>query len=285
MQVVLIFLSFFIILYWILQLADVNFIKPVATFFEIIKAITHIFYKRIVQMNGVEIDFSFLIATLVILLFVLGLKFVIEYIEFAEKKYDDICNYLKKKKENLFNIVLEKQYLADEYKNNKFLVLIKFSTSNLSRDQFFDKNISNENKEKQKEILKEFSDILEEKLKFQKRFVNESILLYFYNFDDIDEILSSIENVIKDFKLKYNEQKYHIDSFIGIEVYNNEREVESKLEKLIKLVKLGLVDNIVCLATFKQRYALVKEPKYMVEAQGIYKIFEDEDVFCVKSLK
>lgn len=281
MQVVLIFLSFFIILYWILQLAGVNFIKPVAPFFEGIKAITHIFYKRIVQMNGIAIDFSFLIATLVILLFVLALKPIIEYIEFAEKKYDVIRDYLKKKKEILFNIALEKQYLKDEYKNNKFLLLVKFSASDLSKDKFFDKKTGNECKEKQKEILKEFSGILEGKLKFQKRFRDESILLCFYNFNDIDEILSYIENTIKDFKIKYNKQQWHIDSFIGIDVYKNAKEIDSKTEKLIKLINLGLANNIVCLATFKQRYALVKKPKYKVEAQGIYKIFENEDVFCV----
>lgn len=282
MRVALIFLSFFIILYWILQLAGINFIKPLASFFEGIKAFTHIFYNKTAQINGAAIDFSFLISALTILLFVFGLKFIIDYIEFAERKYDSICNYLKKKKEDSFNIKLEKQYLTNEYKNNKFLVLIKFNVTDLSKDKFFNKDISNGIEQKQKEILKEFSDGLEEKLKFQERFINEGILLYFYNFDNIDEILSIVKNNIKDLSLRYNEQQYRINFFIGVEVYADTEEIPLKVEKLIKLVKLGLANNIICLSTFKQRYALIKNPKYTVETQGVYTIIENEDIFALK---
>lgn len=281
-QVVLIFLSFFIILYWILQLAGATFIEPVAPFFEGIKSITHIFYNRTVKTDTVEIDFAFLMATFAILLFSGALKFVIEFVEFLETKYDSIYNYFKKKSEDSFNKGLEQQYLIQEHKNNKFLLLIKFSAVNLSKDKFFNKDAGIKVEEKEMEILEDFSNNLEDILKCQKSFLNEELLLNFDDFSDIDEVLLFIENIMKKLKHKYEAEQWKINFLASAEVYANSKEIMPKTEKLMKLIKLDLSDKIVCLATFKQRYSLIKNPKYAIEEQGVYKISENEDVFCIK---
>lgn len=284
-QVALIFLSFFTILYWILQLAGATFIEPVAPFFEGIKSITHIFYNRTVQTGEVTIDFSFLLATFVFLLLAWGLKFVIEYIEFAEKKYDSIYKFFKKKYEDLFNIGLEKQYLNQEQKNNKFLLLIKFNVINLSKDKFFNRDSDFNTNEKERELLENLSDNLEDVLICQKNLLPEGLLLSFDDFNDIDEVIFFIKNVMKKLQQKSEEENFKLNFLVGIEVYANAKEIASKTEKLIKLINLGLDDKILCLATFKQRYLLVKSPNYTVESLGVYKISDYEDVFFIKSLK
>lgn len=281
-QVVLIFLSFFIILYWILQLAGATFIEPFAPFFEGIKSITHIFYNRTVKVDTITIDFSFLVATFAVLLFAWGLKFVVECIEFAEKKYDSIYKYFKKKSEDLFNKGLERQYLMQEHKNNKFLLLIKFSAVNLSKDKFFNKDAEIKVEEKEIEILEDFSNNLEDILTCEKSFLNEELLLNFDDFDDVDEVLLFIENIMKKLKRKYEAEQWKINFLASTEVYANAKEIMPRTEKLMKLIKLDLRDKIVCLATFKQRYSLIKSPKYVIEEQGVYKISGNEDVFCIK---
>lgn len=285
MQVALIFLSFFIILYWMLQIAGAVFIEPFAPFFEGIKSITHIFYNRTVKTNTVEIDFAFLMATFAILLFSGALKFVIEFVEFAETKYDSIYNYFKKKSEDLFNKDLEKQYLTQEQKNNKFLLLIKFQIVNFSRDKFFTQDSEVNIKEKEMGILEDFSNNLEDILKCQKSFLNEELLLDFDDFNDIDEALLFTENIIKKLKHKYEAEKCQIDFLAGVETYANAKEIMPKTERLMKLIKLNLNGKILCLGTFKQRYLLIQNPKYTIEAQGVYKIIKNEDVFCIKNLK
>lgn len=284
-QVVLVFMSFFVILYWILQLAEVKFIEPVAPFFESIKAFIHIFYKRIVQMDNVSIDFSFLLAAFLALFISWGLQFVIELIEFAEKKYDNTYNYLKRKNEDSFNKDLEKQYLKEEYKNNKVLILIKFETKNLSKDKFFSRDTEIDVDEVQEEILKEFFDNFVKGLKAEKKLINDGFLLYFNDFDDIEKIISSILSDIKILKKKYIEKELQLNSIMSIDVYADDKEIESKIGKLIILNKLDLKNKIACFATFKQRYSLIKNPKYSVDPHGIYKIFDEESVFFINRLQ
>lgn len=284
-QIVLIFLSFFTIFYWLLQLGGATFIEPFAPFFEWIKNITHLFYNRTVTVENVTVDFSFLIATFVFLLIVLGLKLVIQYIKILEEKYDYIYHQFKKKAENLFNLELEQEYLTKESKINNFLLLIRFSAENKSKDKFFDKDADVGVEEKQKQVLEEFSKIIEEKLNCQKRFVYEGLLLYFNNFNDIDKVLSTIEKKIMVLKQKYLTEHWVVNSIISADVYANVSEISLKTEKLILLNKLDLKDKIVCLATFKQRYSLIENPQHLIEEQGVYKIIKNDDVFCIKDGK
>ncbi|MFA7659227.1 MAG: hypothetical protein WCY19_07320 [Candidatus Gastranaerophilaceae bacterium] len=283
-QVLLVFLSFFIILYWLFQLGEATFIKPFAPFFEGIKNIVHIFYFRTVKVDEIAIDFSFLIATFVLLFIVWGLRFVIEDVDLIEKKYDSIYNFLKKKVESIFNLTLEQQYLISEHKNNNFLILVKFTALNLSKDSFFNKDAAVGIEEKQREILADFSKIIAEKLQPQRRTLEDGLLLYFENFQKVDGVILDIEKVILNLKNRYYDKKFRVNFLISIETYSKNNEITEKLKTLLMLNKLGLKDKIICLSTFKQRYSLVKNPRYFVESLGIYEIKKDEEVFCIKSL-
>lgn len=284
-QVSLVFLSFFVILYWLLQLGGATFIGPIAPFFEQIRNITHLFYSRIVTMDQITVDFSFLIATFAFLFIAWILKFVINIIESIEDKYDAIYKYLKNRAEELFNFGLEQQYLIQERKNNKFLMLVRLNAVDMTKDSFFNRNVNVGVEEKQKNILEDFASSFDENIKCKKRFFDKDILLYFNNFNDIDRVLSHTQNIIVSIKHKYWAEKWDITSFVSVETYLNVKEVPSKIDKLIMLVNLGLKDKIACLATFKQRYLLIKYPKYTIEEKGVYKINGNEEVFCIKSLK
>ncbi len=285
LQVSLIFIAFFVLFYWILQLWGVRFAPQIAMFFEGIKDFINIFYTRTVTIDGTTIDFSFLFAALLILFIAWGLKFIIESINFIEKKYDDIHFRVKKQREKIFNVKLNQEYLNQEYKNNKFLVLISFEVENFKTDKFFSKDFGEERVYEPKEILEDFFEIIESNLECKEKFLEDGLLLYFDDFNKIDENIINIESIISSLKSKYKEKHYKINYFAGIETYADKSEISSKTERLIKIVKLMFKNEIVCLSTFKQRYSLVKEPKHTFEVQGIYKIIEDEEIFCLKKLK
>lgn len=285
-QVTLIFLSFFTILYWLLQLGGVTFIQPFAPFFEMIKNITHLFYSRTVKIDEVTIDFSFLIATFIFLLIVWGLKFVIEYVDFFEKKYDSIHKYLKNRREELFNFNLHRQNFTDEYKYNNFLIFIKFSAINLSKDSFFSRDINIGVEQKQEEILKDFSYTIEEMFKCQKKDLKGGILLYFNGFNNVDRVLYVFKDIMSTLKHKYNSQKWQVNYFSVVEIYAKSEEITPKIEKLTKLSELALKDKIVCLAAFKQRYSLSESPKHYMEGRGIYRLGDtEEEIFCIEDLE
>lgn len=284
MQIALIFLSFATIFYWLLQLGGATFIQPVAPFFESIKTLAHLFYNRTVSIGGSPlIDFSFLIATFVMLSIVWGLKLVIEFIQLTEKKYDSIHNALKKKSEQLFNVVLEQSYMAQESKNDKFLILISFCASNLKKDSFYTKEANIGIEEQQKKILTDFSQSFIEEIGCKKRNLQDAMLFYFDDVKEVDKIIICLETIIKILKHKYAYQQWQVDSIISIETYAEEKELPVKVQNLTTLMKLNLKNKIACLATFKQRYSLIKNPRYVIEEQGVYKISEgEEEVFCLK---
>lgn len=285
-RVALVFLAFFTILYWFLQLGQATFIEPFAPFFESIKNITHMFYNRTVVIDKEAIDFSFLIASLVMIFLAWALKFAVEYVEFGEKKYDSIYKWIKQKAEAVFNLNLEKEYLREEQKNNKIVILLKFAVTNLEKDSFFHKDVSVGVEEIQKKALTEFLQHIETKLKFEKRVLDNGVFLYFNSFDNADNIIFNLQHSIDKLKQKYTAEKWQINYFVGIETYAHDNELNFKMKNLITLIKLNLINKIVCLATFKQRYSLIKTPRYIVEQEGLYSLNDtNEEVFYVKILR
>jgi len=287
-RVTLVFLSFFTVLYWFCQLAGATFVNIFAPFFETIKNITHLFYNRTIVIDKESIDFAFLIASFAMLFVVWALKFAVEYIEQAEKSYDNAHEIAKEKAEKIFNACLEQEYVNQEQKNKNIAILIKFSASNTLKDSFFDRNTDLGVEETQKTALLELLQNAEseEKLRFKKKVFDDSVLLSFDSFKDIDKILANIESYIENIRQKYAQNKWQINYFVGIEVYAKEHELESKIKSLMMLIKLGLTDKIICFATFKQRYSLLKKPKYKVDQEGLYSINDaNEEVFYVKNLK
>lgn len=281
-QVALVFLAFFVILYWIFQIAGAKFIEVFAPFFESIKALMHTFYNRTVTIDQVSIDFSFLLASFIILLTAQGLKLLAESIEFLEKKYDNIHAYFKKEEEKLFNKTLERQYIAKETLNSKFLMIVQFEVKNLTKDKFFDHDLNEGVDEKKKEVLDEFAKTFGKDFVTQKDFINEGLLLYLSQFKNMEKIVSEFAECVSLLKKKHLEEKWQVNYVAAIDVYGMAGEIKQKFNRLIMLMNIGLKNKIACFSTFKQRYLIEKNPLYTVEAYGAYKIEDYEDIYLIE---
>lgn len=284
MQIVLIFLSFATILFWLFELGGATFIQPFAPFFHFIQDVTHLFYNRTVQIEQSQIDFAFLIAALTFLLVVWGLKFAIEGLEGLEKKYDYFHEKFRVNTEKSFNVNLERQYIREESKINKFLMLVKFKARNTARDSFFEKGANEGAEEKEKEALNLFADKIDNALGAQKRILSEGVLLYFEDFKRVDKIISTIKDVVEELKGDFSELNWELKEVISIEPYAYDSEITYKIRNLMLLNRLDFKCEIVCLSQFKHRYSLMKDPKYTVENKGIFEINKDEEVFYIKNL-
>lgn len=283
MQVSLVFLAFFTTFYWFLQLINPDWVTLASPFFEPIKDFVHIFYNRTITTEESTMDFSFLIGSFIMLFISWGLKFVAEGIQAAEKKYDAAHFALKKKAEQLFNLELEMEYLASERKNKNFLLLIKFDAKNLKKDTFFDKDATEGSDDKQKAALEDFFKNLATKINFQKKKIEDNMLLYFNNFENIDKILDEFNNNFELLQSQFQAERWQLNYYAAIEVYAEDKEVLEKYKALATLVKLNLKNEIACLGTFKQRYSINKIQRYFLECKGIYKIHGEEEVFCIKN--
>lgn len=279
----LIFLSFFIILYWILDIAKAPFIEPFVPFFNSIKGFVNTFYTRTVVVDQSTIDFSFLIATFIALAIAWGLKFAIEFAKASEEKYDEIYKFFKEKSQEIFNVVLKQEYVLKETKNNKLLILVKFTATNLARDKFFNRDADVGLAQKQREVFLHFSEEIKKKLEVQEKFLNDGLLLYFNSFKNVDRILFTVDETIMELRHKYHATNWGVHSFIGLETCAHESEVLNKIMNLILLIRLEIQDKMLCMSTFKLRYSLVKDAKYILDSQGVYNMNNNEEsVFVLK---
>lgn len=283
-QVTLVFLAFFVTLYWIFQIAGATFLTPVAPFFESIKSSVHVFYNRTVAIDRVSIDFSFLLASFVYLIIAHLLKFLAEWLEKVEKQFDAMHEYLRQRVENIFNKNLENQYVAQEKLNSKFLMIVQFNLKNLEKDKFFHHDLNEGMDEKQKEVLKDFSEIFGKEFVTKKDFINEGLLLYLSNFENMERLVSEFAKSMSTIQQKYSQQRWQVNYIAAIDVYAAISEVPIKFKKLIMLMNIGLKNKIACLSTFKQRYLIETNPVYKVEEYGTYKLYDYEDIYVIENL-
>lgn len=279
-----VFLSFFVVLYWLLQLGQVKFIEIFAPFFESIKNFAHLFYQRSVTLDTATIDFSFLIMTFVFLIAAWLLNFVIEATEKIEKKYDFIHAVIKQKAEELFNFKLEKEHVINEYQNNKFFILINFTAANIEKDKFFHRSTNEEPTTKRQQVLLDFLLNLDKDISNDAILFSGGILLTFNKFNEIDQSIEYINKYMADFRLKYKELQIKIDFLVGVDVYAHRKEIKNKVEVLKMVLNLNANNKILCLSSFKQRYSLMEKPQFEVDSLGIYKLKEgEEEIFCIKN--
>ena len=272
------------ITYWFLHLAGVVFAPGIETFFGNIANFVHLFYNRIVQIDGVNIDFSYLVLTVFLLAIVYGLTYAVRNIVAVEKSYDKAHEVVRKQKENVFNVALEQEVVLSEYKNNKVLIAIKFAVANLTKDKFYTKNFNEGAEEKLKEVQEDFLDLLEGNLKSDEEVVHKGIIFIKLVVKNVDSKIEQFELLINALKTKYMEQGWQVDYFASIDVYSNLDEVEVKFKNLARLTHLGNANKILCLSTFKKRYLLNQGKKYNFVDVGLYKIADNEEVFILERL-
>jgi len=280
-RVFLVFWCFFIILYWILQIAQVKFIENFAMFFEPIKEVVHVFYNRDVIIDQVSVDFSFLYATFFLLLVAWGLKFFAEFIENTQKKYDEIHDFFKEKNEQVLNAQLDLENKLSEKKKKSFLILASFQAKNLKKDSFFDRNVDVGVEDKEKIALNLFCSNFAQSINCQQKKTGKNVLMYFSDFEDINKVIANFEKVFEKLKTEFKEQNWSIDFTAGIEAYLEQSEINEKVNLLEKLIRLNLKNEILCLSGFKQRYLVINKPEYEFSCKGIYDINGHQEVFCL----
>lgn len=282
-RVSLVFFTFFMVTYWIFEIAQAPFIANFTPFFGAIKDFIHTFYSRGTVVDEVRLDYSFLVLSIILLVICWLLKFVVEFLEKMEEKYENTHKILKGKEEELFNINLEKNYKNIEHKNSNFALIVKFTAQNLSRDTLFDYNTNEGVEEKEKKSLDEFLGKMAESLIFEKKVFANGAILFFHKVKNLDKITSAATRNLDRIREHAKMERWDVSFLSGIETYSSESEVVEKSRKLLLLVKLNLKNELLCLSTYKQRYSLVQDQKFYIESKGTYKIDGEEDVFCIKN--
>lgn len=282
-QVGLVFFAFITVLYWILDIAKAPFVQSVTPFFESIRTFTHQFYNRNVNVDQVSIDFSYFVFAIVLLFTAWAIRFLVEMLHEWEDKYDALHKTFKRKVEERFNSRLEKNYVGQENKNKKFLVLIKFLALDAEKEMSYKEKSPEITDAIQMQALRELAQVCVGKQIIQKKIIENSLLLYYNDFENMDNILLDINKHIEFVKTKYRKEKWILNFLFAVEPYISDNDIMEKYKRLRSLHKLDLRNEMICLGTFKMRYSLVYNAKYVVDCKGLYNIDSgQEEVFRIK---
>lgn len=286
-RVFLVFLAFFTLVYWFMQLWGFPFTGWAYFVFEGIKNFVHIYYHRVVTTDEATVDFSFLIAALSMLFISWMLKPAVEQVKFAEEKYDSFYRRMRQREEEIYNSMLEAQNKLEIARTNKFLILLTFMPVNMAKNALYDKDVRIGVDEKKKEVCLEILDLLSKKLRCKQVVSNNDILLNFEDFESINHILDYLNETIVSLRQKYRNEKWQIDYIMGAEVYSTQDELAQKIKNLNMLTRLNFKNEAVCLASFCQRYTIIREQKYDIEGKGIFRLPDgkDTEVFSIKILR
>lgn len=282
LQITLVFLAFFSVIYWILKLAQAPFVVHFAPFFEGINSFVHLFYNRTVEYEEATVDFSFIIASLLMIGTAWVLSLVKGVVKTIEEHFDVAAANLKSKKEASFNKKLESHHVHQEKKNKKFVIMVNMDAVDLSKDSFFNKIDPEDEMKIAKQGLRELCVNLSTALKFTTKVTDNGVLLLFDNFDDIDEILSEYENIVDKLRDKHKRQRRQLSVYTAFELVQS----TDIYRIMLNLVNLKLENEIICMAPFKNRYTLIKKPQYLIDSKGIYKINgAEESVYKILNKK
>lgn len=285
LQVVLVFLSFFVIIFWVLELAQAPFIAPVLPFFESIKTFVHLFYNRLVVFGDVQIDFSFLVASIFFMFLSWSLTFVISFLELTRIKLKEIYIAQKQREEKSFNKQLNQEYLNNELKNNRFIILVNLSVSSLLKNNYGHVGQNQDFSTLQQEMINKFLESFSQKFKIEKNIINEGILLYFEPFENVDKVLALMEYIVNGLKKQCLDKKLLLNYIINIDTYSGLSDAAVKAKMLISLSKIDLKDRITCYPSFKNRYLLLENRRYNFVDEGSYKIGDKEqDIFRLENI-
>lgn len=285
LQFALVLFVFLMVFYWILEIVNVPFIVAFAPFFNSVKDFIHIFYDRVVVIQGASVDFSFVIFSFVLFAVVWALKQVKRFVEKVESVVEDAYSSIKRKEEELFNKELERQNVQRIKKQKKMLFLLRFSVLDVETQGTFEAKTQEEKNAFQKELMMNFAKRYVSKNIASKKVVEDYLLLYYDVFDDFDQIFSELTKYLTFFKTEARKDKWLLTYFIATDVYTEDAEVLEKYKKLRAMVKLNLKNDIVCTGEINQKYMLIENPKYVLECKGMYCLFKDssnEEIFRLK---
>ena len=253
LEIVIIFFTMLIILYWIQHLIGTEWVW-LSFFYPILDSIIFVVdYLTPDSLFNTEnyVQYKYVFALLLLAVIYFSNRYILITVEMLENIYINVTSKVKKIREDKFNKDLMKNQKKEQNLIQKYVVYVSTSANN-KKSYGQEVSLDEQNKTMNKFLIEKTSVLPE---------VFEDGFLYKFNdFDSIDNIL--------DVFFKLLQSNAPLDYLIVVHAYKSD--FNSEVENLKKLIALKLVNKMYLSSETSYRYGFNKNRKYETSQLGIF---------------
>lgn len=278
-QIILFLTIFSVSLYWFFELLNlhiIDFMQPVADF---VRGFIKLFYKRMIEVNGVSVDGSILLFDIIALILIFVLSQLNAFFKKEINKIDIIFDKQVSDEEAAFNKQLQTDYESSILKNHNIGILVSYSLKNIMGNSFWENNTQeySSNADVDKQIY-----LLLSKLPGCKVSKSGSQFLLLHNdFEKADFLLYYVNALFAQIDEYVLKRQLSLTTYAAIHPFDDETDVKEVFTLLNRLLSLKIPDEIVCIGEFKLRYEFLKEKKCAIQIMGDYFLPPDIKVMSI----
>ena len=258
LEIVIIFFTMLIILYWIQHLIGTEWVW-LSFFYPILDSIIFVVeYLTPDSLFNTEnyVQYKYIASLLLLAVIYFSIKYILITVEMLENIYINVTSKVKKIREDKFNNDLIKNQKNEQNLIKKYVVYV---SSSVNDKKSYGQEVS---LDEQNKIMNKF---LIEKTSVLPEVFEDGFLYKFNDFDSIDNIL--------DVFYKLLQSNAPLDYLIVVHAYKSD--FNSEIENLKKLIALKLVNKMYLSSETSYRYGFNKNKKYETSQLGI---FQKDDI-------
>ncbi len=258
LEIVIIFFTMLIILYWIQHLIGTEWVW-LSFFYPILDSIIFVVeYLTPDSLFNTEnyVQYKYIASLLLLAVIYFSIRYILITVEMLENIYINVTSKVKKIREDKFNNDLIKNQKNEQNLIKKYVVYV---SSSVNDKKSYGQEVS---LDEQNKIMNKF---LIEKTSVLPEVFEDGFLYKFNDFDSIDNIL--------DVFYKLLQSNAPLDYLIVVHAYKSD--FNSEIENLKKLIALKLLNKMYLSSETSYRYGFNKNKKYETSQLGI---FQKDDI-------
>lgn len=267
-QVVCFLYSFACVFFWFLELASVPLVQKVEFLFVPVFDFINIFYKQENLVEGIA-DLTGIIACILFIVIAIIARTLSDFVDSQEEKY-----YIELKKQHKLNDLMaqkqiEKEYIAEMKKYNRFIILVDFKIQQI-KSYLFDDNSVDEDELKgiKSSLLGELFNMLNPQyITTKTKHKNDSFFVV-GNIENAPHCLLDITTSIQKLSKKYSNLNISLSHDLSFDAISNESNLKDTLEFLEKIMQLNYNNSVLTTSLFKTCFEIVSKSKLKFTVLG-----------------
>ena len=277
-QLILVIYMFLVTAYWFLNLLDIGILNFMAgSAASLTKSMHNIYNEKIIIGNN-ALDPAILVFDILSMVFIVGMNFMKEFNIQKLKELDSAIEKIRLRREAEFNRKLKAEFEAKMRVYSNYAIIVTFTVKNIYTDNVFSSADANAGIKEQeglafKSLYAAVKDI--PNCKFAKN--GSQLILTSSNFNGIDKVLTTIDLATARIRQNFKKERWLLTNYMAVETFDNKTTIKDVYPTLIRLIKLKVPNEILCMGNFNLRYGLLTRKLFNVYLNGLYDLGDGED--------
>ena len=277
-QLILVVYMFLVTAQWFLNLLDIGLLNFMAGAAESITISMHNIYDEKIIVGKNELDPAILVFDILGMVVLVSLNFLKEFNIQKTKEIDSALEKIRVQREVEFNKKLQAEFEAKMRVFSNYAIIVTFIVKNLFVDDVFTgKDACAGIKEHEQLAFKTLYAAVKDipNCKFARN--GNQLILTSNHFDSIDKVLTTIDLATARIRQNFKKEKWLLTNYMAVETFDNKTTIKEVYPNLIKLIKLKIPNEIVCMGNFQLRYGLLTRKLFNVYQNGLYDLGDGKD--------